>query len=289
MMEWLRHGAGILAAALGAHALAFVLTAVLPDAAIIALGFEGANRDVLAAFNAAHQARPYDQVVADLLRLDFGRTLDGVAVGPELIRSVIASTPRLLSALLLIAVAMVLAALLPPHRGSWTESAARFVAFLPPYVLPFLGLVGLLSLTFSAGVSVGDVGSGTVAVVTLALAPAALVFAQVRAIVRRNLSTEFARMLLAIGASRFEQSARLLHNVLAELSPSLEKVATSLIAVLVFLEPVFGVDGFGTTAVRAIRRSDIDLILGVTLVMAIGVGVFKVLSIWVRRQYGLMA
>lgn len=287
MAAWLRHGIGIVAAALGAHALAFVLTTILPDAAVIALGFEGANKEVLAAFHAANQARPYGTVLADLLQLDFGRTLDGVAVGPELARSAAASAPRLMLALVVVFGAVLVAAFIPPKRGASAEAASRFVAFLPPYVFPFIGLVTLLSLTFRGGLTAGEALTATVIVASLAVGPSALVFVQARSVVRRNLETDFARMLLAVGASPLQQRQRLLHNVIAELAPSLEKVAISLIAVLLFLEPIFGVDGFGTTAVRAIRRSDIDLILGVTLVMAAGVGACRIVAVITRRHYGL--
>lgn len=284
-----RELAAVLVAVFLAHSLVFFLINVLPDAAILALGIEGSRQEVLAAFHAQHQDRTYGQMFLDLIQFEFGQTLDGTVVEKELVAGLAASGPRVAGAFALVLTAGLCAVLLPPTALRWLESVGPFVAFLPPYVLPFLGLVALLSATFTFGFGTDGAVTELVAVVSLAATPAALIFVQARNIARRNLTTEFARTLLAVGATPACQRWRLLHNALAEIAPSLEKVLTAIVAVLLFLEPIFGVSGFGTTAVRAIRRSDTDLILGVTFVTAIGVGICRISSILIRRRYGIMA
>lgn len=280
----------IFLAALGAHALTYFLLQVLPDAAFISLGIEGARQEVLAAFHAAHQERSYGRVLSDLVRLDLGRTLDGIPVARELADALMTSAPRVASAFAFILAVCVAAGLIPQRdKGGVSEAVSSFLAFLPPYVHPFLGLVFVLSATFWFGLGVGQGFAYAVAVIALATAPAAMVYAQARAITRRNLQSDFARTLLAVGATPLYQRYRLLHNLAAEIVPSLEKVLTSLVAVLLFVEPILGLSGFGTMAVRAVKRSDADLLLAVTVALAIAVGLSRLVSLLVRRHYGMAA
>jgi ABC-type dipeptide/oligopeptide/nickel transport system permease component len=169
------------------------------------------------------------------------------------------------------------------------ERLASFVAFLPPYLIPFLALLCLLTLQSSIGGRAAEALTPVAAIVAIAVVPAALNIAQTASIIRRTLRTDFARTLVAVGASPRYQRARLLNNVVAEIVPSLEKMLTSMTAALLFAEPVLGLSGFGTTAVRAVRRSDPDLLMGVTLLLAFAVGLFRLAALVVRRHYGLRA
>ena len=78
-----------------------------------------------------------------------------------------------------------------------------------------------------------------------------------------------ARTLLALGASLSQQRRILAANLAFEMLPSLQKLSVSLFGILLFVEPIFGVPGVGTTAMRAIRRSDADLLLGVVVIFAL--------------------
>lgn len=269
-----------------AHALTYFLVNVLPDAAVVALGLEGTHHEVLAAFHAQHVERSYVEVIQDLVRFDFGKTLDGTQVSQELAQGIMASAPRVFAAFFVVVGSALSAALLPIRSLTRVERLAPFLAFLPPYLLPFLGAVALLSATFFGAYQVHDAVKEGVAVLALALAPAALAFVQVRNITRRNLASDFARILLASGATPFYQRWRLVNNAVVEISPTLEKIFTTLVAILLFLEPIFGTSGFGTTAVRAIKRSDVDLILGVTFLIALCVCFCRIVTIFVRRKYG---
>ena len=60
-----------------------------------------------------------------------------------------------------------------------------------------------------------------------------------------------------------------------------------LIAALLFAEPILGLSGFGSMAVRAVRRADPDLLLGVTLALATAVAFLRLTAFAVRRHYGL--
>lgn len=278
----------ILTAVIGAHALTFFLMSILPDAAVIALGIESVRPEVLSAFREAQHNRSYLQILAGIPMLDLGQTLDGTAVTRELKIALQSSLPRLLAAFFLVCVTFIAAVFFTSgNNGKKQKTIASFIAFLPPYVMPFIGLVTLLSLTFSYNVRLGATAYPLMATCMLAIPSGALIYSQAQSITLRCLQSDFARTLLAVGAGPCYQRSRILHNVVAEIIPSLEKVFVGLVAVLLFVEPIFGLSGFGTTAIRAIKRSDSELLLGVTLVLGVTVAFFRLISLAVRRQYGM--
>ena len=271
----------------GAHGLVYLLVGVLPDAAVVSLGLEGARADSVAAFHTAHGTRRYIEVLADLAVLDFGTSLDGIAVGEELARAVTATLPRLILAFCVIALVAGAVALLAPVDRDGLDRVASMIAFLPPYLAPFIALLLLLSAQSLLGGIVSDVWTQVLAILAIAIAPAALIAVQTSNITRRNLASDFARTVAAVGAKPLRVRLRLLHNLAAEIVPSLEKMFASMVAALLFAEPILGLAGFGTTAVRAVRRTDLDLLLGVTLVIAVSIGLFRIGALWVRHKYGL--
>lgn len=268
---------------LGAHALTYFLIGILPDAAVVALGLESVRSGVLTAFHQAHEIRPYIQVLADLLRLDLGETLDGVSVVSELLGSLQFSIVRIALAFLLMAGVCLAAGLHPFKQREAAERALSFLTFLPPYVAPFMGLavVLLVQPAFDAG----SLFLEGVLILAITVTPGALVAVQASAIMRRNLATDYARTLLAVGATGAQQRRQLLHNVTAEIIPSMEKFYIGLVTALLFAEPVLGLSGFGTTAVRAVKRSDPDLLLGLTLTLGMTVGCCRLVALIARRHY----
>ena len=271
----------------GAHGLVYLLMGVLPDAAVVSLGLEGARAESVAAFHTAHGTRQYHEVLADLVVLDFGTSLDGIAVADELARAVMATLPRLMLACCAIGFVSVAVALFAAADRNGLDVIASLIAFLPPYLAPFLALLLLLSVQTLLGGMAPEVWTQVLAILAIAAAPGALIAVQTSNITRRNLESDFARTLAAVGAKPLRVRLRLLHNLAAEIVPSLEKMFASMVAALLFAEPILGLGGFGTTAVRAVRRSDADLLLGVTLVIAISIGLFRIGALWVRRRYGL--
>ncbi len=267
---------------LGAHALAYFLLNLLPDAATIALGLEAAKQDVLSSFQSAMPKRTYIETLAGLMRLDLGRTLDAVPVYDELRRALALSAPRVSFAFLIVCAVAVTVAFVSriPRR------LFSFLSFLPPYVSAFIAV--LLLLLFGAA-SPGDPALGVACTLAVALSPAMLVAEQAATVTARNLATEYARNLVALGANNAFVRRSLLANLLAELAPSLEKVLVLIAASLLFAEPILGLPGLGTAAVRAVRRADADLVMGVTLVFALGVSIARVAAVGVRARFGLRA
>lgn len=268
------------AVVLGAHALAYFLVNVLPDATLIALGLEGAKQEVLANLQAEAIRRPYAETLLGLLQFDFGRTLDGVRVSEEIGRALALSAPRIAGAFTLVCVAVFITA----FARRVPRTLVSFLSFLPPYVPAFFALLALLAV---GAASPGDPALVVLCTLAVALSPAMLVVEQAAGITHRNLSTEFARTLVSIGAGDRFLRMRLLGNLTAELVPSLEKVFVMIAAGLLFAEPILGLPGIGTTAVRAVRRADPDLLLGVTLLFSFSVVLARLVAVGIRRQFGL--
>ena len=102
-----------------------------------------------------------------------------------------------------------------------------------------------------------------------------------------NLAAPFAVTIRAVGASRQRQRTVLLHNLAMELAPTLEKLAVGLLTATLFAEPVFGLGGIGTVLLRAIRRTDVALLLGVVLLSALVVSTCHAVAEAVRAKYGV--
>ncbi len=270
----------------GAHALTYFLVGVLPDAAVVSLGLDSVRREVVEAFH-THGLRSYPQVLADLAGFNLGKTLDGIPVTQELWSALASSAPRVLAGFLGIILICILTAFYVPVRAERFDRFASFVAFLPPYVAPFIAFLVVLVILLKLGGSPAAVVFPVLTMIAIAAVPGALIAAQTINIMRRNLESDFARTLLAVGAKPVYQRTLLFPNVIAELVPSLEKVFTGMVAALLFAEPILGVEGFGTMAIRAVRRADPDLLLGITLVLSIAVGGFRLIALLVRRHYGL--
>lgn len=260
------HGALVV---LLAHALAFLLIRALPDAAVVALGFESTRPDVVAAFRAARSDRTYVQSLSGTLLLDLGTTLDGVPVVSELRQALASSMPRYVGALVVMLAAVMLVPALSKRLGWLIHGPLPFLAFLPPYVIPFVALGLTAALTLKAGVYPQPWMTEAVMTATIALPVAALALEQAGRVMSRLLRTDHARTLLALGATPSQQRRVLMANLGHELLPSLQKLAVAALGVMLFVEPVFGTSGIGTTALRAIRRSDADLLVGVVVAFAV--------------------
>lgn len=276
-----------LGAILGAHGLVYLLMGALPDAAVSALGLFSADEELLSAFAQSNPPRTYLETFVGVFKGDLGQTLDGQAVTDALLSATMESAPRFGIAVLLLVAVCFVTAMCVRERTSLLQSAGDFLAFLPPYVAPFLGLALVLQMQFSTGSPFPGAGLEVIAIVSLSVGSGALLAAQTARITQRNLKSDFATSVKAAGASLLQVRRRLLHNLVVEIAPTFEKMVVSLMVALIFTETILGLGGFGTLAVRAVRRSDIDLVLGVTLVVASVVAIARI-SIWgIRTNYGV--
>lgn len=272
----------------GAHALAFGIVKVLPDPMVSILGLRTAQVEAREAVERSHPARTYGQVLIDLSRGNLGTTLDGVPVGEEMIAGMEASLPRLAGAAALVLAIVLLVALAPTAFLLPVARTGSFLAFFPPFIAPFLALwlvVALAGSTPSAAFFLEPWLCGF----AVALPAAAFAAAQAAAITGRNLSMPFAVTIRAVGATPLRLRMRLLHHLILEIAPTLEKLAIGLMTALLFAESAFGVSGLGSLTLRAIRRADLDLILTIVGFSAIVIGGLRIATAALRARYGIMA
>lgn len=271
----------------GAHALVYFLGGALPHAAVSALGLFSADENLLSAFSQSYPLRPYLEALSGLFAGNLGQTLDGQPVTTVLAQALLESLPRFAGAVFILGGVCFLTAVSTRGTTPSLQALGEFIAFLPAYVAPFLGLAVLLAVQLSTGTPFPGVAFEFVAVLALSTSGAALLAAQTARITQRNLSSQFAASIRAAGATYWQLRCRLLHNLISEISPTFEKVVVGLMAAMLFTETILGLSGFGTLAIRAVRRSDIDLLLGVTLIVASVVALSRILTWIIRTGYGV--
>jgi ABC-type dipeptide/oligopeptide/nickel transport system permease component len=167
------------------------------------------------------------------------------------------------------------------HRG--LLSFLSYLLFIPPYGVPFLLFAVLLisGARFDAGTAVSRI----VCTLSTAIPSTALLASQTHAIMRKNLMSQHAVSLLSFGVSKHRVRFLLYRNLIYEITPTFEKVITGVMTGLMFSEMVFGLSGIGALAIRAIRRSDIELLLGVVVVFATLICIARLLSTIVLSFY----
>ena len=161
-------------------------------------------------------------------------------------------------------------------------------AFLPPYLAPslLLWLLLLIQATWPEGALAAAPG---LLCLSIALPGAAIAASQTALITRRNRELPFAITIRSLGVSENRLRERLLHHLAVELAPTFEKLLLGLVTALLFAEPIFGEEGLGSLTLRAIRRSDLDLILAVIVFTAAMVGILRFGRVLLRSAYGLDA
>ncbi len=281
MKRWAIALAVLFASTFAAQGLAFAMLKALPDASVAALGLGSAQESARAAFREARPARSYPTVLQQLAHGQLGMTLDGIPVADELSQAAAASLPRLAAAIALIALGLGAVAFASGPTLDRLAAVSRLVAFLPPFVAPFVAL-GIL-IAFAGGLT--RLGEAS-AIACIAIPPAALLTAQAAAITRRNLNQPFAVTIRAMGASSARLRIRLTNALAMELAPTLEKVLAGLLTALLFVEPVLGLNGLGTVTMRGIARSDPDLILALVLMTALVINLARLGGLAAARATG---
>lgn len=129
---------------------------------------------------------------------------------------------------------------------------------------------------------------------TLALLFAALYTRMVRAAVLETLQDDYVRTALAKGASAWRVlRAHVLRNALLPVVTMLGMDLGVALGMSFFVEIAFGLPGLGSESVRALRRRDLPVIVGVTTVGAVAIVIlttivdmlYGVLDPRVRRSY----
>lgn len=259
------------------HFIAYFLIQILPNPALISLGIYGSNPHALKGFSAETALRSYPEVLLGIFKGDFGKTLDNTSVSQEIWNAIIFTGPRVFIVLILLVLIVISVSYVTTKDEPRFHSLADFFAFLPAFVIPLvifsillpLGLLSRLQSTFLSEIF---------CILAIAITPIALVVSQTRATTIVNIKSMHAKRHLSAGASIFDMRTRLLRNLFIEISPTFEKIITTMLAYIIFAEPIFSLPGLGTTVVRAVRRSDLNLLLAAIFIYAIVINSARILS-----------
>lgn len=268
-----------------AHALTIALIQVLPTSAQQLLGLFGVRPEVLSALAEVNQPRSYSSMISGYLRGDFGVTADGVPVGSEVLRGVGRSFPRLGTALVLALVVAFSSAYFVAARERGRSFALSYLVFFPPYGIPFVVLVCVLFT--GVGLTEESPIAWVEGVVAIVVTPAAMLALQANAVMRRELKAPHSSVMRVNGVSAQRLRLLLFTNIAVELTPSIEKVVASTLVGLMFSELVLGLPGVGALAVRAVRRSDVELLAAIVVVFSVVICTARTISAAARHAYGL--
>lgn len=247
------------------------------------LGIYGAQVDVLASLTQLTPTRSYLETFTGLLHLDLGKSVDGLPVAGELVNGILYSLPRVLFAFICSIMAAFLAASLAGRIYKGVFPVLSYVLFLPSYAVSFL--VFTLLLKSNIGFYFGPMTLWLACAVAISLPPSALVASQAFVITNKNLSSQHSVNLLSLGVPKARVRNLLYRNLVYEITPTLEKIMTGIITGLMFAEMVFGLPGIGALAIRAIRRSDVDLLLGVVVAFSLLICLARLVSTGILSFY----
>ena len=260
-----------------AHALTYWFVTALPDASIAALGVFAADHQQAASFKLQNPTPSYHEVLMNTFGGNLGKTLDGSSVFREVVDASAKSLPIVVVALLASILVCVCVAFLPLTHIQAATITGEVIAFLPPFVGPSIALVTSIFLTtfLSGAVLVG--ADWLLLAAGIALPCIAVAAAQASRITAKNLQQPFTIMMRACGLPELRIRVLLLRNLAVEIAPSLEQIAVVLITSLLLAEVIFGTSGLGSLTARAIRRSDMQLLLALTLVYSCGIAAIRML------------
>lgn len=274
-------------AIVGSHCLTFLLIKVLPSTAELMLGLYAAKSEALSELTKSVVVRSYAEMLSGLTTLDFGVSADGLAVADELSRQIMISLPRLVAALALAMSIALIGAYFVERTKGYISSLFSYLLFFPVYGVPLVLFTVLLGI--NARLTPGSPALWLTSIVAIAIPPSAMLTLQALAVMKNHLSSPHSTFWLLSGISRSRLRLILLRNVIFEITPSFEKVMTSAVTGLMFSEMILGLPGLGTLTVRAVRRADVELLLGVIVILSTTICTMRILSativaIFARRR-----
>jgi ABC-type dipeptide/oligopeptide/nickel transport system permease component len=267
----------------GAHGLAFFLINFLPTAAEVMLGIYGIQHDTLATLTQLTCPRTYGETLIGVFHLDFGISADGVLVETELYNNLLISFPRIFFAIFFAFIIAFFSASFAGRIENIVLPFFSYVLFIPSYGIPFI-LFSLLMVT-NARLNPNAILPWLACALSVAIPASAMLASQAYIITKKNLTSQYAINFLSLGVTPRRLRRLLYSNLIYEITPTFEKVMTGIMTGLMFSEMIFGLPGIGTLAIRAIRRSDIELLLGIVIVFATLICIARLISMTIISLY----
>lgn len=275
----LRVGLRAAATVFVAHALVYALIGALPQTGIAILGLGAAQESALSRYaETADAPESYLEALARFFTMDFGRSLDGVAVSALLVQSVLTSLPVLGLSLAITAAAVILALARPRlFAPALVRGGFEFLTFLPAFVPAFVILAATVSLGQTMLAAEGW-QRWALASLSVSVMPTALALITIRDGFDHELSMSYTRTLHALGLPEGRILANLRKAVVIQLAAIADKIVTLQIAVLIFTEVIFSMPGFGSALLLAARRTDINTLIAFVVAISATVSTARLLG-----------
>ncbi len=265
--------------------LVFGLLYLVPgDAAQLIAGDRATQAQVEQIREAMHLNDPflvqYLSYLGRLLQGDLGDTANGGSRVIDVIASNLGPTLSLAlcSMVLTVVCALIIAALVARRPGGMLDGIVRgvsAVAFGMPVF--WVGLMLLLFVALPLGMPIGgwpaDLGGQLVRLIlpsiTIAVTLGPLLVRSLRSSLLSVESADFVTVGRALGLSGFELARKyVLRNALIPSVPLIGLLVAYVLGGIVVVETTFGLPGLGQSLVQAAQSRDINLLQGVTLVIA---------------------
>lgn len=262
-----------------AHFTAYTLVAFLPTTGIVILGIGAADPNVLENYRAQFDIPDsYQKAFIQLISWDFGKTLDGVSVSSTLYTGLAQSMPILAISFSLIITAILFALFWPRViSGNITRGLLEFATFLPAFLPAFLLFI---LVVLSGTVLILQQSLLTVAIlgICVGFTPCCLAILTIHNGFQLENTERYVHFMRACGFGKNDIYRNTRKAVLLYSISSWEKLLTLQIAVLIFTEAVFSYPGFGSALVRALQRTDVNLLLASIVSISIAVATLRVIG-----------
>lgn len=262
-----------------AHAFIYALVGALPRTGIAVLGLSAAQESSLSHFLATTDPpESYLEALARLITMEFGKSLDGVAVSTLMAQSTLTSLPVLGLSLGITATTTMLV-LVWPHllAPRVVRGGFEFLTFLPAFVPAFVILAVMVSLNQTTLATDGWQRT-VIASLSVSVMPTSLALTTIRDGFDHEMSMGYTRTLRAMGLSRGRIVANLRKAVVIQIIAIADKIVTLQIAVLIFTEVIFAIPGFGNALLLAAQRTDINALIAFVVVISATVATARLLS-----------
>jgi ABC-type dipeptide/oligopeptide/nickel transport system permease component len=260
----------------GSYSIAIALLRFLPDPGTVALGIYAGNSHAIAQFHSVRDAG-YLELLGRALTFDLGLSVDRVPVTALIAGALDASLPQIGVAVVLL-VAGFVGPLLLGGASHQPTLVPRLCSTLPAYLPPML----VVSAMHYFGVPFAN---PFVAGFAVSLLPLAYVYTVAERLRNDEMSAPHTLFHAAQGANAMMLRLRILRTAGVHALPTLQVVAISLLSSQIFVEAIANIGGLGALTVRAAKRVDTNLILGLVLFYSFVVGTIHVVATAIRSRY----
>ncbi|MCW5726221.1 hypothetical protein [Parvibaculum sp.] len=264
------------------HALTYGLMISLPAATSTVLGLLAGNPAAVSEFERSRPTTPYFEHLLNVVQGDLGLTINRAPVTNEVLNALQSSS---VTVFLSLAISLLLVVGLA--RFSAFAEHGRLIQYfdflnlIPPFIVPFAAAAVL----FATPLAGSDPAVYFVLYASIVLPTFFMLFSTLLRLRLEEDNRPYNRVLASNGVDPKVLRAVANSSATFILCGILDRAVVIALVCLLLAETVLGVQGLGTLTARAVRTSDINLTIGVTLTSALIVVLTGVMATWIQHAY----